>query len=108
MKVLNELRVQISTKHLKAEPFLQIEVQAKDVFFFNLDDIELVDWTSTDKFARFWYCQDIHHSSILKLAIEKAMNKSSDHLLSRNLFDDESNDQQNQFVGFVSSHTKGV
>ncbi len=40
--------------------------------FWPLDDIELVDWTTTNiLFARLWFCEDIHHSSILKLAIEK-------------------------------------
>jgi hypothetical protein len=41
------------------------------VVFWPLDDIELVDWTTTNKFARLWFCEDIHHSSILKLAIKK-------------------------------------
>jgi hypothetical protein len=39
--------------------------------FFPLDDIELVDWTTTNKFARLWFCEDIHPSSILKQAIKK-------------------------------------
>jgi hypothetical protein len=52
------------------------KVQAKNVFFWPLDDIELVDWTTTTKFARLWLCEDIHHSSILKLAFKKAIQKS--------------------------------
>jgi hypothetical protein len=48
------------------------------VVFWPLDDIELVDWTTTNKFARLWFCEDIHHSSILKLAIKKAIWKSLD------------------------------
>ncbi len=43
----------------------------QNVVFWPLDDIELVDWTTTNKFARLWFCEDIHHSSILKLAIKK-------------------------------------
>ncbi len=43
---------------------------AQNVVFFPLDDIELVDWTTTNKFARLWFCEDIHHSSILKQAIK--------------------------------------
>jgi hypothetical protein len=43
------------------------------VFFWPLDDIELADWTTTNQFARLWFCEDIHHSSILKLAINKAI-----------------------------------
>jgi hypothetical protein len=46
------------------------KAQAENVFFWPLDDIELVDWTPENKFARFLYCEDIHYSSILKLAIE--------------------------------------
>jgi hypothetical protein len=46
------------------------KVQAQNVVFLPLDDIEF-DWTTTNKFARLWFCEDIHHSSILKLAIKK-------------------------------------
>jgi hypothetical protein len=58
------------------------EVQAKDVVSPTIDDIEFVDWTSINKYARFWFCEDIHHSSICKQAIVKAIDKSPDHLLS--------------------------
>jgi hypothetical protein len=58
------------------------EVQAKDVVFPAIDNIELIDWITINQFARFWYCEDIHHSSILRQAIIKAINKSTDHLLS--------------------------
>jgi hypothetical protein len=47
------------------------------------------------------------HSSILKLAIEKAIQNSTNANLSSKLFQDDSNYQNNQFVGFVSSHKKG-
>jgi len=78
------------------------------VVFLPLDDIELVDWTTTNKFARLWFCEDIHHSSILKLAIKKAIQKSPNWNLSSKLFEDDSKDEKNQFVGFVSSHKKGT
>jgi hypothetical protein len=58
-------------------------------------------------FARLWCCEDIHHSSILKLAIEKAIQKTTSANLSSKLFQDDSNNEKNQFVGFVSSHKKG-
>ena len=58
-------------------------------------------------FARLWFCEDIHHSSILKLAIEKAIQNSTNANLSSELFQDDSNYQKNHFVGFVSSHKKG-
>jgi hypothetical protein len=78
------------------------------VVFWPLDDVELVDWTSTNKLARLWFCEDICHSSILKLAIKKAIQKSSNWNLSGKLFQDDLNDEKNQFVGFVSSHKKGT
>jgi hypothetical protein len=52
----------------------------------------LDDWTTTNQFARFWYYEDIHHSSILRKAIVKAINKSPGHLQSSKLFEDDSND----------------
>jgi hypothetical protein len=55
-----------------------------------------------------WFCEDIHHSYILKLAIKKAIQKSINWNLSSKLFEDDSNDEKNQFVGFVSSHKEGT
>jgi hypothetical protein len=55
------------------------------VFFWPFDDTELVDLTYTNKFVQFWFCEDIHHSSILKLAIERAIQKSTNANLSSNL-----------------------
>ncbi len=78
------------------------------MFFWPLDDIELVDWTTTNIFARLWFYEDIHHSSILKLAIKKAIQKSTNWNFYSKLFEDDSNDEKNQFVGFVSSHKKGT
>jgi hypothetical protein len=79
------------------------------MFFLPLEDIELVDWTTTNfLFARLWFCEDIHHSSILKIAIEKSIQKSTIANLSSKLFQDYSNDEKNQFVGFVSSNKKGT
>jgi hypothetical protein len=46
------------------------------VVILPLDDIELVDWTTANKFARLWFFEDIHNSSILKLTIKKAIQKS--------------------------------
>jgi hypothetical protein len=83
------------------------KVQAQNVVLWPLDDIELVDWTSTIFLsARLWFCEDIHHSSILKLAIEKAIQNSINANLSSKLFQDDSNDEKNQFVGFVSSQKR--
>ncbi len=67
-------------------------------------DIELHEWAVSNKFARFWYCRDLRNHSILKIAIEKAIIKSPHDVQQRHLFPDEDNDQQIQFLGFVSSH----
>jgi hypothetical protein len=84
------------------------KVQAQNVFFWPLDDIELVYWTTTNKFARLWFCEDIHHSSILKLANKKEIQKSTNWNLSSKLYQDDSNNEKNQIVGFVYSHKKGT
>ncbi len=56
----------------------------------------------------YGFCKDIHHSSILKLAFEKAIQNSTNANLSSKLFQYDSNYQKNQFVGFVSSHKTGT
>ncbi len=82
------------------------KVQAQNVVFWLLHDIELVDGTTTNfLFARLWFCEDIHHSSILKLAIEKAIQKSTNANLSSKLFQDDSNDLKNCLLG-LCLHTK--
>ncbi len=58
--------------------------------------------------SRLWFCEDIQNSSILKLAIEKAIQKSTNANLSSKLFQDDSNYEKNQFVGFLSSHKKST
>ncbi len=80
MKEVNDLRLQIDSKKTLSWIDCQgksfntniAKVKAKNVDFWPLDDIELVDWTTTNQFARLWFCEDIHHSSILKLAIKKS------------------------------------
>jgi hypothetical protein len=116
MKEVNDLWLQIDSKNTLSCIDCQgksfnaniAEVQAQNAAFWPLHDIELVDWTTTNKFARLWFCEDIHHSSILKLAIKKAIQKSPNRNFSSKLFEDDSNDDSNQFVGFVSSHKKGI
>jgi hypothetical protein len=103
MKEANDLRLQIASKNSLSAIDCQgktcntniAEVKAKNFVFWPLDDIELVDWTSENKFERFWNCEDIHHSSILELAIEKATQKSTANLSSK-LFQDDSKNEKNQ------------
>jgi hypothetical protein len=81
MEEVNELRLQIARKKTLSAMDHQgktintniAKVQAQNDFFWLLDDIELLDWTTSFFFARLWFCEDIHHSSILKLVIEKAI-----------------------------------
>jgi hypothetical protein len=97
---VNDLRLQIDSKKTlscidrqgKSFNTNIAKVQAQNVVFWPLDDIELVDWTITNKFSRLWFCEDIHHSSILKLAIKTAIQKSPNWNLSSKLFEDDSND----------------
>ncbi len=116
MKEVNDLRLQIDSKKTLSCIDLQgksfntnvAKVQAQNVVFWPLNDIELVDWTSTNKFERLWFCEDIHHSSILKLAIKKAIQKSTNWNFSSKFFQDDSNDEKSQFFGFVSLHKNGT
>jgi hypothetical protein len=75
------------------------------VVFWPLDDIELVDWTTTNKFARLCFCEDTHHSSILKLAIKKTIQKSTNWNFSSKLFEDDSNDEKISLLG-LCLHTE--
>ncbi len=86
MKEVNKLRLQIVSKNTLSAIDHQVKtintniakVQAQNVVCWPLDDIELIDWTTTIfLFPRLWFYEDIHHSSILKLAIEKAIQKST-------------------------------
>ncbi len=119
MKEVNESWLQIGSKKTLSCIDCQgksfntniAKVQAQKVVFWPLDDLELVDWTTTNKFARLWFCEDIHHSSILKLAIKKAIQKSSNQSFSSKLFEDDSNDEKSQFVGCVftqKGHTVNI
>ncbi len=75
-------------------------------FTFNIDDPELRKWSRANQFAWIWHCKDLRNSPILKLAIEKAINKTEHHNKEKDLFRDENHDdgQIDQFVGFVSLH----
>jgi hypothetical protein len=114
VKALNDMRIQLSSKNTlfaidrNGRSFNTniAEMHAK-IVCLDIDDVEFHEWTVQNKFARLWYCQDLRHSEILKLSIENAINKSPHDLVERRLFQDETDGQCNQFVGFVSSHTTG-
>jgi hypothetical protein len=67
---VNELQLQIASKKTLSAIDHQgktintyiTEVQAQNVVFWLLDDIEFDDWTTTIfLFARLWFCEDINH-----------------------------------------------
>ncbi len=97
MEEVNDLRLQVESKktflaliiRAKASILILPKFQPKMCVFFFLDDIELVDWITTNKFARLWFCEDIHHSSILKQAIKEAIQKSNNWNLTSKLFQDD-------------------
>ncbi len=95
---------------LMAKPSILILPKFKPkMFFFLATWCYWISWLDIKKiFARFWFSKDIHHSSILKLAIEKVIQKSTNAILSSKMFQDYSNNEKNQFVGFVCSRKKGT
>ena len=114
VKAVNDIRIQASSSNTLSAIDRNgrslntniAEMHAKMVCL-SIDDVEFVEWSVQNKFARLWYCQDLRHSEILKLSIENAIKKSPHDLVERGLFQDETDGQCNQFVGFVSSHTTG-
>ena len=114
MKWIIEFRVQLSTKNT-------LQIIDKRGWTFNtdiaevlaatvtlpLDNIELYEWAINNKFARYWYCQDLCNCSVLKNAIKKAIHKSPHGVQQRQFFCDEDDGQQIQCLGFVSSHRTG-
>jgi hypothetical protein len=103
MKEVNDLQLQTDSENTlscidrQGKSFNNniAKVKAQNVFFWLLDDIELVDLRTTTQFARLWFCEDIHHSPILKLAIKKAIQKSTNWNLSSKLFQDDLNNEKN-------------
>ncbi len=64
MKEVNDLPLQIDSKITLSSIDCQdkcfntniAKVQAQNVVSWPLDDIELVDWITANKFARLWFC----------------------------------------------------
>ena len=114
IRSVNELRAHHSTNHTlfaldkngQAKNMNIAEAMAHDCIV-GPDDPEFCQWSADNKLARFWYCKDLSQSPILKLAIEKAINNTLLEIRDRNLFVDEKDGINNQFVGFVSSHRTG-
>jgi hypothetical protein len=69
------------------------------------DDIDFFDWSLHNSCAYFWLCDDIGKCPMLKVAIERAIEKLPHYNLAGNLLNADHEIRQHQFVGFVSSCT---
>ena len=69
------------------------------------DEIDFFDWSLHNSCAYFWSCDDIGKCPMLKVAIERAIEKLPHYYLAGNLFNADHEIHQHQFVGFVSSYT---
>ncbi len=63
-------------------------------------------WSLHNSCAYFWLCDDIGKCPMLRVEIEKAIQKSPHYNLAGNLFNVDHWICKHQFVGFVSSYTK--
>jgi hypothetical protein len=70
------------------------------------DDIEFFDWCLHNSCAYFWSCDDIGKRPMLKVVIERAIEKSPHYDLAGNLFNADHGIHKHQFVGLVSSYTR--
>ncbi len=69
------------------------------------DDIEFFDWSLHNSCAYFWSCDDIGKCPMLKVAIERAIEKLPHFNLAGNLFNADHGIHKHQFVGFISFYT---
>ncbi len=69
------------------------------------DDIDFFDCSLHNSCAYFWSCDDIGKCPMLKVAVERAIEKSPHYDLVGNLFNVDHGIYKHQFVGFVSSYT---
>ncbi len=70
------------------------------------DDIYFFDWSLNNSSAYFWSCDDILKCSVLKLAIERALEKSPHYALAHKIFNEDHGIPKHQFAGFVSSNSE--
>ncbi len=72
----------------------------------NIDDTEFLDWAGRTRSHSLWYCNNISKSPMHQIAVGKALRKSChDRLVSMEFFEGITK-SKNQFMGFVSQHTK--
>jgi hypothetical protein len=111
IEALNEVRI----KKYRFNPICIVEwkshntyigqVKAKSVVV-EYDDIEFFDWSLNNSSAYFWSCDDILKCSVLKLAIERALEKSPHYALAHKIFNEDHGIPKHQLVGFVSSYSE--
>jgi hypothetical protein len=70
------------------------------------DDIDFFDWSLHNSRAYFWSCDDIGKCPMLKVAIERAIEKLPHYDLAGNLFNVDHGIHKHQIVGFVLSYTR--
>ncbi len=70
------------------------------------DDIDFFEWSLNNSSAYFWSCDDILKCSVLKLAIERALEKSPHYALAHKIFNEDHGIPKHHFVGFVSSYSE--
>ncbi len=112
ISALNDVRVQKSTNSTlsalwggKSQKTYIGQVKASSVVV-ECDDIELFDWSLHNSCAYFLSCDDIGKCPMLKVVIERAINKLPHYDLAGNLFNVDNGIHKHQFVGFVSSYTQ--
>ncbi len=112
ISALNDVRIQKSTSSTlsalwngKSQNTYIGQVKASSVVV-EWNDIEFFDWSLHNSCAYFWLCDDIGKCPMLKVAIQRAIEKSPHYDLAGNLFNADHGIYKHQFVGFVSSYTR--
>jgi hypothetical protein len=111
ISALNDVRIQKSTNSTlsamwngKSQNTYIGQVKASSVVV-ECDDIDFFDWSLHNSRAYFWSCDDFGKCPILKVAIQRAIEKLPHYDLAGNLFNADHGIHKHQFVGFVSSYT---
>ncbi len=111
ISALNDVRIQKSTNSTlsalwngKSQNTYISQVKASSVVV-KCDDIEIFDWSLHNSCTYFWSCDNIGKCPMLKVANERAIEKSPHYDFSGNLFNEDHGIHKHHFVGFVSSYT---
>ncbi len=112
IEALNEVQIQKNTGstlsvlwNSKSHNTCIGQVKAKSVVV-EYDDIDFIDWSLNNSSAYFWSCDDILKCSVLKLAIERALENLPHYALAHKIFNEDHGITKHQFVGFASSHSE--